>query len=50
MNTNCKKYINGKWVDVIPLPFYWGLFPFIYKRITGWRDEYGRKAMFIGFK
>ncbi len=33
----------GQWVDATPEPFYWGLFPWIWLRLTGWRDEYGRK-------
>jgi hypothetical protein len=37
----------GMWVEAIPEPFYWGLFPWIWKRLTGWRDEYGRKAQLL---
>jgi len=32
------------WVESIPEPYYWGLFPWIWKRLTGYRDSYGRKA------
>lgn len=35
---------TGLWEPAIPEPFYWGLFPWIWKRLTGWRDEYGRRA------
>lgn len=35
---------TGAWEPAIPLPFYWGLLPWLWKRLTGWRDEYGRKA------
>jgi len=35
---------TGKWEPAIPLPFYYGLFPWLWLRITGWRDEYGRPA------
>lgn len=35
---------TGLWERAVPMPFYWGLFPWIWKRMTGWRDEYGRKA------
>lgn len=45
---NCVETENG-WVEVIPEPFHWGLIPFLWKRLTGYRDAYGRKAQFIGF-
>ena len=35
---------DGTWSEAIPMPFYYGLFPWLWKRLTGWRDEYGRKA------
>lgn len=35
---------TGLWEPAIPEPFYWGLFPWLWKRMTGYRDEYGRKA------
>ena len=35
--------------DTLPLPFSYGLIPWLWKRLTGWRDEYGRKAQFIGW-
>lgn len=35
--------------EAVPEPFYWGLLPWLYRRLTGWRDEYGRKAQFIGW-
>ena len=35
---------TGRWEPVIPLPYYYGLLPWAWKRLTGWRDEYGRKA------
>jgi hypothetical protein len=38
---------TGKWEEAIPLPFYWGLFPWIWKRLTGYRDAYGRKARLL---
>ena len=41
---------TGEWEDVIPLPYYYGLASFLYKRVMGWRDKYNRKAQFIGFK
>ena len=40
---------TGKWDDAIPLPYYYGLMPFLWKRLTGWRDNYGRKAQFMGW-
>lgn len=40
---------KGQWEDAIPEPFYFGLFPWIKRRLTGWRDEHGRKAqLFLG--
>lgn len=41
-----QKVASGEdyWPEAIPEPFYWGLIPWIYRRLTGWRDEYGRKA------
>ena len=35
---------TDEWKEVIPLPYYYGLFPWLYRRLTGWRDNYGRKA------
>jgi hypothetical protein len=37
----------GAWVESVPSPFYWGLFPWIWKRLTGYRDAYGRKAQLL---
>jgi hypothetical protein len=28
----------------IPEPFYYGFLPWLWKRLTGWRDAYGRPA------
>lgn len=42
--------LTGGWEPAIPEPYYWGLVPFLWKRLTGWRDEYGRKAQFIGWR
>ena len=36
---------DGK--PALPLPFYYGLIPWAWKRITRWRDSYGRKAHLI---
>lgn len=36
--------ITGKITSLVPEPFYWGFFPWVWKRITGYRDNYGRKA------
>jgi hypothetical protein len=35
---------KGYWEPAIPEPFSYGLFPWLWRRLTGWRDEYGRKA------
>lgn len=35
---------TGKFEIAVPEPFYWGLLPWLWKRMTGWRDQYGRKA------
>lgn len=34
----------------LPCQFYWGLLPYVWKRLTGWRDEYNRPAQFIGWR
>jgi len=33
-----------QWETVLPLPYYHSIIPGMWKRLTGWRDEYGRKA------
>ena len=38
---------TGRYEPAIPLPFYWGLFPWIWRRLIGYRDEYGRKAQLV---
>lgn len=35
---------TGEWNEAIPEPYYYGFFPWLLKRATGYRDEYGRKA------
>ena len=35
---------DGEWYPAIPEPYPHGLFSFLWKRLTGWRDAYGRKA------
>lgn len=30
------------WEQAVPEPFHYGLFPWLWRRLTGWRDEYGR--------
>ena len=35
---------TGQWEPVLPEPYYYGLLSFLWKRVTGWTDEYGRKA------
>lgn len=44
-----QKNTDGEWVEVLPEPYHYGLFVFIYKRMTGWRDQYNRKAHYIRF-
>ena len=41
---------NGNYVPAIPEPFYWGLFPWLRRRLTGYRDAENRKAQFIGWR
>lgn len=36
-----------RWEEAIPEPFYWGLIPWAWKRLTGWRDRHGRKAQLL---
>ena len=35
---------TGQWEEAIPLPYPYRFFPWLWKRLTGWRDPYGRKA------
>lgn len=35
---------TGEWKEAIPLPMYYGLLPWLFLLLIGWRDEYGRKA------
>lgn len=41
---------DGVYRPAIPEPFYFGLVPWLWRRLTGWRDEYGRPAHFIGWR
>lgn len=41
---------NGQLVLALPEPFSWGLLPWLWRRLTGWRDQYGRSAQFIGWR
>ena len=43
-NENMQQNADGTWSPAIPEPYYYGLIPWLWKRLTGWRDEYGRKA------
>lgn len=36
--------VTGRWEDAVPLPFSFGLLPWIWLRLTGYRDPFGRKA------
>lgn len=38
---------TGAWEEAVPEPYYYGLLQFLWKRVTGWRDGYGRKAQYI---
>lgn len=47
MNEDRTEFLNpltGRWETATPEPFSYGLFPWLWRRLTGWRDEYGRKA------
>ena len=35
---------TGCWEPAVPLPFYYGLFSWLWKRLTGWLDDHGRPA------
>jgi hypothetical protein len=35
---------------LLPEPYPHRLLPFIWKRLTGWRDKQGRPAAFIGWR
>jgi|GEM_PF-7134346 len=47
---NSQQNKEGSWEPAIPLPYYYKLLPFIFKKLTRWRDEYNRPAHFIGFE
>ena len=38
---------TGFWETAIPCPYYFSLLPWMWRRLTGWRDEYGRKAQLM---
>lgn len=38
---------TGQWEPAIPEPYYWGLPPWLWQRVTGYRDAYGRKARLL---
>jgi hypothetical protein len=38
---------NGATFAILPEPFYFGLIPWAWKRLTRWRDPYGRKAQLL---
>jgi len=40
---------TGEWEETTPEPYYFGLVPFLWKRVIGWRDKQERKAQFIGW-
>lgn len=35
---------TGQWEKAIPSPYYHGIFRWLWLRLTGYRDAYGRKA------
>lgn len=37
----------GKWVPAIPEPYYHTLLPWLWRRLIGWRDAYGREARLL---
>lgn len=41
---------DGRLIPAIPEPFSYGLLPWLWKRLTGWRDAYGRPAQLIGWR
>ena len=41
--------LGDVWVMAEPEPYYWNLPTWAWKRLTGWRDEYGRKAQLFDF-
>ena len=48
MNTQLNNE-TGEWEEAIPEPYYYGLIEFLWKRVTLWRDGYGRKAQWVGW-
>lgn len=47
MTTQINEPGTNHWRPAIPEPFYWGLIPWVWKRLTGWRDRHGRKAYLL---
>jgi len=47
MNTIKKNPETGAWEMVLPEPYYYTFFPWLWRRITGHRDAYGRKAQLM---
>jgi len=50
MTDNNTQQLNpktGQWEPAIPCPYYYSFFPWIWKRLTGYRDAYGRKAYLL---
>lgn len=35
---------SGEWKKAIPAPYYHNIFSWLWLRMTGYRDQYGRKA------
>jgi len=50
MTDNQVRNPDCTWSEVIPEPIHWGLLPWLWKRLTGWRDEYGRPAQRLTWK
>lgn len=38
---------TGRYEDCVPEPFFYGFIPWLWLRLTGWRDEHGRKAQLL---
>lgn len=44
-NGNWRLNSAGEWEPAISEPYSWPFFPWLWRRLTGWRDAHGRKAV-----
>lgn len=45
MNTQQLNTQTGQWELAVPEPYPHAFIPWLWRRLTGWRDAYGRRAL-----